>query len=405
MKILVVVDSLDVDRSSGARANAAIVANLCSEGFDVDVLHYSHRDIDGFAARLIRVRERKFNFMYLLSRSQRVLQRTFRIELAPLLERMFGFSFTFFNDVSSLGAAIRNQPVPDVVLTLSQAGSFRPHAALLKFSRLHSRWLAYVHDPYPFHRYPHPYNWTEPSYRHKEIFFRKITESAQWLGFPSELLANWMTSYFPAITGKAITIPHQLTERVVGDHPFVPKDVFTVLHAGSLLKQRSPSALLEGFRLFLSRSENIDDKKLLLVGPADYHNSLLQSWEGKKGYHIVNGNVPFDESLKLQNAASVNVILEAVSEISPFLPGKFPHCVATGKPILHIGPVKSEVMRLLGSEYPYHAEADDPATIAGLLDTLYHDWKSGGFSRAYESSLLHYLSSSHLRETISSLKA
>ena len=72
--------------------------------------------------------------------------------------------------------------------------------------------MAYIHDPYPFHYYPEPYNWSEPGYKKKIDFFNELAEKCQWAAFPSLLLKEWMTGKFPAFQEKAVILPHQLTE-------------------------------------------------------------------------------------------------------------------------------------------------------------------------------------------------
>ena len=104
----------------------------------------------------------------------------------------------------------------------------------------------------------------------------------------------------------------------------------------------------------------------------------------------------------MQQQAAVNVILEAKSEISPFLPGKFPHCVAADKPIFSLSPYYSEVRRLLGEDYPYCCEADDKANILEFLEISYSNWKSGK-GTLNRPDLEAYLSKDYLKKVISHL--
>src|SRR5690606_23552801 len=121
------------------------------------------------------------------------------------------FSFTFFNDTNSIAKLLRKEKTfkPDLVITLSKGASFRPHYALLKCPEFHEKWLAYVHDPYPFHYYPRPYNWVESGFKNKEAFFKAVSEKAAFSAFPSLLLKEWMGSYFPNFLKTGIIIPHQ----------------------------------------------------------------------------------------------------------------------------------------------------------------------------------------------------
>ncbi len=408
-KILVVVDSIDVNDSSGSKANVALIQNLVAIGCNLKVLHYTLKEIQLEAINCVQVKEQKFSINYLLSRSQRIFTRITKININPFLEGLFGFSFTFFNDVKSIENAIKKEQSfqPDLVLTLSKGASFRSHYAMLHVPELHAVWMAYVHDPYPFHYYPRPYNWVEAGYKKKEQFFRNVSEKAAYSAFPSQFLKEWMGSYFPHFLKTGVVIPHQNSELLVDSFElpnYFNKNKFTVLHAGNLMKQRSPKGLIEGFKLFLKEVPLAkDNAQLILVGNASYHKELLiQYKEEVSELFVKTENEKFECVYLMQQAASVNVILESKSEISPFLPGKFPHCVAANKPILVLAPYYSETRRLLGEEYPYITEVDNVDEIANKLELLYVVWKEDPTKlQLNRPDLEVYLSKEYLKEIIS----
>ncbi len=412
MRILVVVDSINIEDSSGSKANVALIKNLQLAGFALRVCHYAQKNIQLDGIDCYAVKERKWNLMYLLSRVERVFTRLTKINLNPYLESWFGFSFTFFNDTKSIVQAVKSQLDfnPDLVLTLSKGGSFRAHYSLLSIPELHDKWIAYVHDPYPFHYYPRPYNWVQPGFRQKERFFQQVSEKAKYSAFPSLLLQEWMASYFPNFQNTGIVIPHQNANYELQNNDFPTYfDVskFNLLHAGNLMKQRSPKGLLEGFNLFLEQNSNArKDARLLLLGSASYHSELLAKYEGNPEIYIYNGNVPFDEVYSLQKNVSVNIILESKSEISPFLPAKFPHCVEANRSVLLLSPHYSETKRLLGSDYPYRTEVDEVRKIASLIEDLYELWKQNPKNLVLErEDLKKYLSPDYLKSAINKLQA
>lgn len=406
-----VVDSIDVNDSSGSKANVALILNLREVGFEVKVFHYTQKEIHLSDIECFSITEKKGNGMYILSRMQRIFTRWTHINLNPLLEGFFGFSFTFFNDTASIVKALKKETAfgPDLVMTLSKGASFRPHEALLKLPQWHSKWMAYVHDPYPFHYYPRPYNWIQPGFKQKEQFFKNVSEKAKYSAFPSKLLKEWMGSYFPKFLKTGIIIPHQNAKYEVQNRvypAYFDPLKFNLLHAGNLMKQRSPEGLIKGFNLFLQQHQEAKkDARLLLLGSASYHIQLLESVQNNSPeIYIFNGNVAFDEVYNLQQHVSVNIILESKSEISPFLPGKFPHCVAANKPILALGPYYSETRRLLGDDYSYWAEVDDVEKIAGLIEKLYQLWKQNPNKFLLNrSDLVSYLSADYLMEVINNL--
>lgn len=411
MKILIVVDSIDVEDSSGSKANVALIHNLVAAGFDVLAYHYTLKKISLAGVTCFAIPEIKYSPLYFLSRFQRVFSRIFKVNLAPFLEQMFGFSFTFFNDTNSITKALKKTKFqPDLVLTLSKGGSFRSHYAVLKLPELYDKWMAYVHDPYPFHFYPRPYTWVESSYKQKEKFFTQIAEKAMYSAFPSQLLLEWMGSYFPDFIKTGIVIPHQnakynLEEANFPDY-FDPAK-FNLLHAGNLMKQRSPKSLIEGFKLFLNQNiEAQKNSKLILLGNASYHSKMLNEYQKDNlEIYIYNGNVAFDIVYHLQKNVSVNIILEAKAEISPFLPAKFPHCVEANKAILSLAPYYSETRRLLGHDYPYWTEADAVNEIASIIEKMYQLWKINPNNLLLNRrDLEYYLSIDYLRKLINGLE-
>lgn len=408
MRILVISESINVEDSSASKGRVALINNLQLAGYTLKVLHYSHQEIQlqGIDCELIR--ENKFSAYFLLSRMIRLFQRTFKRNINATLETWFGFSFTHTNDTRSIAKAIKQAQnfAPDLILTLSKGGSFRPHRAMLRLPELQSKWMAYIHDPYPFHFYPRPFNFVELSYKHKEAFMRQITEKAQYLSFPSLLLKEWMESYFSAVADKSCVIPHQIK---VDNEPqvtpaFFSENQFSLLHAGNLLQQRNPDYLIKGFLQFLNKHpEAAKETKLYFVGSYKKQEHILNQYQNHPNI-VVSDYIEYKLVQSLEKKAAVNIILEAISEISPFLPGKFPNCVASNKPILVLGPYYSEVRRLLGKDYPYWSEANDIAAIEANITNLYQQWKQHPEqSQLNRPDLTHYCDEQSLKKVLDDL--
>lgn len=413
LKILIVTDSIDVNDSSGSKGRVALINNLIRSGFTLKVLHYTRRSINLDDVVCVEIKERRPNILYALGKFLVLLKRYAKVGLVQFFEKHIGFSFLFLNDSKSIQNAIKkeNPDNYDWVLTLSKGASFRPHHALLNVHQWQNKWLAYVHDPYPFHYYPPPYEWNMPGYKQKEHFFNQVTQKARHLVFPSLLLQEWMQSFYPAIKNKGVVVPHQIDE-TKPENGILPeyfkKGGFTLLHAGNLMKQRPPEPLVEGFRLFLE--QNPEAKKvsqLLLIGPADYHQVYLDRIKNEiPQVFISEGYVDYDIVQLLQNNASVNIIIEADSEISPFLPGKFPHCIRANAPILLIGPKNSESFRLLGENYTFQSENKKPEEIALTIAKLYKKWQTTPSDfKLNRKDLEHYFSMSYLEKQLKSISS
>ena len=406
MKLLILSETIDVASSSAGKANHAFIKALLSTGFELTVYHYSYTEINLPGVEPILIQERKTDLNYWLSRGQRVLQRIFQRNFSKSLENRFGFSFTFFNDVNSMVSALKPLRVSDhdIVLTLSKGASYRTHAALLKLPQWHTQWLAYIHDPYPFHWYPKPYDWVQPGSVQKEAFFKKVAQKAKWLGYPSQCLQDWMGTFDANFKTKGIVLPHQAIEAVFEEitfPEFFDPDHFNVLHAGNLLKQRDPFPLIQAWNLFLAqRPEAKAQAKLLLIGPGVYHEpELSKICNETASIYRFSGSMDYEQVRLLEQHSAVNIVLEATAEVSPFLPAKFPNLVQANRPVLHLGPKHSEVRQLLGENYPFVAEADDVKLIVFRLKELYDQWKNHTVFNL-DVKLHSYFSPSYLRATL-----
>ena len=410
-KILVVAESIDVEDSSGTKGRVALIKNLHKIGFDVRVYHYTRKEIQLPGISCMAIKEKRWSALFFLSRLERYIRFLFKISLSKPLEKVFGFSFTLFNDRNSIITALRKIEdfKPDLVLTLSQGGRFRPHHALLKMPELHNKWMAYIHDPYPMHLYPRPYAWVEAGYYKKWRFMKEVSEKATFTAFPSKLLMEWMGSYFTGYLEKGLVIPHQISsgeisESIIPD--YFDSKKFNILHAGHLLWGRDPEGLINGFLKFLKMNpEAENESQLLFLGGQNHYSSYLSEWEAKTPqFYVSEEYVPFKQVQTLQKLCAVNVILEAKSEISPFLPGKFPHCVLADKPILLLGPYYSESRRLLGEDYLYWAEIDNVYKIELHLKSLFKQWKSDSSKlKLNRPDLVEYLSVNYLAETMNKI--
>lgn len=409
-RILVVLESIDVNDSSGTKGRVALINNLHKIGYKLKVLHYTRKPITLEGIDTVAIKEKKFNFYYVLSRVRRLTLRHFKIDLFKNIDHYLGFSFGFFNDSLSISKAIKKHfKNEDLVLTLSKGTNFIPHHAMLKCPNLYNKWASYIHDPFPYHCYPQPYKWNQPGYKQKETFFTEVTNKAKYSIFPSQLLKEWMGNFFPQVLKSGVVIPHQnlsvAVDSAVELPSFFETEKFNILHAGNLMKQRPPFGLIEGFQKFINNHpEAKENARLLLVGKFKDHKEKIVHYVDQMEQLIVHSNLPFNIVNAMQHKASANVILEAKSDISPFLPGKFPHCVYANKPIIELGPKRSEVNRLLGDDYAYSAEVDDVDKIEKLIVQLYTKWKKDRTGlKLNRTDLNDYLSLSYLQKQMDSI--
>ena len=404
-KLLILVDSLNVNTSSGARVNMALIKNL-NELFELTVIHNSDslEEVDNIS--FIKVIQNRVSLAFILSRSIRLLRRHLGLNLSPMFENIFGFSFTFFSISKRFLESLRsiNTSQYDLVITLSQGESFVPHFAMLKYRSLHHVWLAYIHDPFPAEFYPKSYSFKGSGSRQKIEFMREIMNVAKYLGFPGKNLADWMQNKYRISSNQVLIIPHQINIEAIEREKitlpgFFNLDDFNILHAGNLLKQRNPSALIEAFELFLAQNPNARaHSNLYFIGHvSEYFDELVKGMDSVNIHFMAQLN--YDIVQELQRKSSVNVILESNDEISPFLPGKITDCVNSGRPILALSPKNSEIRNLLGNDYPFQSAADDINVILRQINQLYKLWVTNGLTQNY-NQLKTYLGIENLNKTM-----
>lgn len=407
-KILIIAESLDVEDSSGTKGRVALIRNLNSLGYQLKVYHYTRKHVSIEGIECIYIPENRKSLLFFLSRIERYARYILNLKLHKPLENGFGFSFTLLNDRNSIKSGLKKLKNwnADLVITLSKGGSFRPHHAILKMPEYHSRWMSYIHDPYPMHWYPPPYPWFEPGWKKKEKFMRDLATSSKFIAFPSFLLKLWLGKKDRNFSDKGVIIPHQLDEAYITDmdvSEFINFENFNIVHAGNLIQGRDPIGLILGFQRFLSLNPEARKKaRLLFIGGPSYYSNILKSQRKEINQLILSEEkLSFELVQNIQSKSSVNVILEAKSEISPFLPGKFPHCIKAKKTILHLGPHESETMRLLGKNYKYNAPIDGIERIAELLTELFCMWQNDKDSLTLKRpDLVDYLSKDHLEKTM-----
>jgi hypothetical protein len=411
LKILILVESFN--NSSGGSANKILTQNL------LRVFPNSKVYVGGkqtFADSRVFLIKRPITFLKVSAKVQEILSKTVKLNFHTFIEKKIGFSFNFYYDVFCIKQAVKleNHENYDSIITLSQGASFRPHyTVLIHFPQWHRKWIANMHDPFPFHHYPRPYNFVRHNYKAQEHLMKGIASRAAVATFPSGELAKWMSSYYQF--QHVLVIPHQIDQNPINENlgiiedeylTFIRPNIFNVVHIGTLLSERYIIALLDTFQQFASVYEDVS---LSFVGPiADNHVRALDYARSQTNGRInyLNKRIPFEQAKLLHKEVSVNLIIEANSEISPFLPGKFPHCVQANRPILSLSPYYSEMKNLMGKDYKYLKQADDYEGIKIALQELYNHWKlntTEEITKDYDK-FNQYLSLSYLKEELSKLK-
>jgi hypothetical protein len=156
---------------------------------------------------------------------------------------------------------------------------------------------------------------------------------------------------------------------------------FNIVHTGTLLEERDPAALVEGFMRFVgSSNEKRQRGRLVFVGRVLERLEASQSWQGALAHAnviCVGSRINYHAAMAVAQKAVATVIVESNSPESPFFPAKLSDYIWLRKPVIALTPQKSTVTDLLGPDYPLLVKPTDAAGVAKSLDLLWRHWLSG----------------------------
>ena len=374
MKVLILADNLEVNRtSSGITCNNQIYAYV--KYFDkVNVVTATHLDqfkqLENVDYKVIR--ENKKTFFENLPR------------ISALPAYVTGLNFTGKRIVESWKAEIVNKLKNDnydLVVSLGSGSRFYTSYAMIEINKeLYGKYLMFIHDPYPIDQYPPPYQ-KKSTYLTKmqSGLFGDAIKKADIVSFPSHRLMEWMSQYYSFIKNKYIIQPH-LGSSLEELENILPHQIQTtipefnngvdIVHTGTLLGPRNPHYLIKALNhLFKDYPESKEIIHLHIIG------KMTRDWDENEfttpNVHVYSKRYTYHESLLIQRKADVLLLLEAVSEVSPFMPGKLADYLVANKPILALTPKKSETTRILGNQYKLIVENGNESQIYKKLKIIY----------------------------------
>lgn len=376
-KILVLAESLRINETSSGIVSSTLIQKIRSLGFSVTVIYpksfeYEVTWLDEFRLLPFEIKKPAKGF----------LQKVPKLRALPVyLNR--GFSAQFQLLVNSWKEQIvieceKNQY--DFILVLGSGSEFSPHFAIGEFD-IKIPFYVNIHDPFPLHNYPNPYKKKKTLLSwFLEVRFRKVLKKSKGVIFPSEKLKDHMATIFPEISGKSYVIPHvsqnldSLPSNEFDHEVNLDTNYLNIIHAGSLLGPRNPIHLLNAiYQLERTEPELVKNVKFIFIGKLAREHKALTSQSGL--VDIIDKRVSYKKSLELIEKSNGVLVIEAISDFSPFMPGKLADIFLKAKPIIPVCPKNSEVMRILG-DTRYHAELDNENEIMKSLKNFITDVKA-----------------------------
>jgi len=382
MNILVLAENINYNRtSSGIRSFNFLnllrlehdVTCICLEKYD-DSAEIKLNDVE------ISVLEQKSELGFCLELFDKIPK------FSGLVTHITGLNLFNYRLIKSWLSQINKELTKnefDLIFVLGTGHDFVVHHAIARLTT-NIPIIAHIHDPYPFNQYPDPYRKDKAVYKPLAKQFGKVIRRANFISFPSLLLKNWMSKFYPEIENKHLIFPHPESLINSADYSVeLPselelKNKFSLIHLGSLLDKRNPIHLLRAYKRFCDSSEEKRlNSCLYIIGRMDksHLKMITNDWNNFNNIKAFNTRITYLQSKKIMKEASVLILLEAIASFSPFMPGKLSDYIVANKPILALTPKESEVSRLLGKDYNYSCEVDDEDMILKRIDGLWEEWK------------------------------
>lgn len=133
------------------------------------------------------------------------------------------------------------------------------------------------------------------------------------------------------------------------DYSIRKSDQFLISHIGSLLSDRNPHFLWKVLQELVDENEIFASKlKIDLYGVVA--ESVIESIKAFKLKQFVNlkGYVFHDDAIRAQQASQLLLLIESnTDEASVIIPGKLFEYIASRTPIIAIGPIKSDIKKII----------------------------------------------------------
>ncbi len=168
---------------------------------------------------------------------------------------------------------------------------------------------------------------------------------------------------------------------------------FSLAHIGSLVPSRNPDALWRALHMLCESVRGFkDDLKIRFAGKVD-----ISVRESLKKYDLENyvedlGYLPHSKVSEVQSSSRVLLLLlNNTANAKGILTGKFFEYLASGRPILCVGPLDSDVAKIIEeTKSGSCADFDDFGEIRDIILACYDDYNRGQETELIERNIDKY---------------
>ena len=241
-------------------------------------------------------------------------------------------------------------------------------------AQLGVKWLADFRDPWTTIGYHKALKLSKSSVEKHNTLESQVLQSADHIIVTSENTKK----EFLSKTKQPITV---ITNGYDTHHIERPEkdEKFTLAHIGSLLSERNPKQLWAALKALISENENFRSAfELKLIGVVS--DAILKTLKDFDLESYINniGYVSHEDAIKEQMSSRVLLMVEIDSEDTKvIIPGKLFEYMASGTPIMTVGPKDSDVETILKStntgQYFYY---NDEEQIKSQILSYFEAYKS-----------------------------
>lgn len=180
--------------------------------------------------------------------------------------------------------------------------------------------------------------------------------------------ANWQQQ-MQAICGREVTlVTNGFAPEDFSIFQHQPDPHFTILHTGSINKDRNPSALWKSLGSFTQNNAEFAAKlQIRLIGALDASVRADIEAAGLMPYTHLENFVPHERVIEELSACSLLLLpINKVNNQMGIVPGKVFEYLASEQPILAIGPIDGDAAKILSTQSATH--------VVGFEDPI--DWPS-----------------------------
>lgn len=227
-----------------------------------------------------------------------------------------------------------------------------PHSMHLIAEKVHRAtgipWIADFRDPWTNIDFYQDLNLSAWADRRHHALELKVLNNASKV-----VTVTWRSrDEFRALSGREdiVVIPNGFDDADFPPDQRGPLDRdFTIVHIGSMNKDRNPEVFWKAAQQALAESEELKSKlKIRLVGPVDFSVRSSVEHYGLEGYTEFVEFIPHDEAVKLQQQTQVNLlVINNSPNARTIIPGKLYEYLGSGRPLLAIGPKDSDSAKVI----------------------------------------------------------